>query len=89
MKSNEVAMKRQRAKSMFVDQAERRMETAKKKSTMDDFHLEFAAKFNAPNHGLKPSANRLLRQVKPKDVPKSQKIFDEFQAKLQARYAKN
>lgn len=88
MKSNEVAIKRQRAKSMFVELAERQMGTEKKKTTMDDFHLEFSAKFNSPNRGLKSSADRQLREPKSKDVPQCRKIFDEFKVKLLAKNAR-
>lgn len=86
MNSNEVPMKRNRSKSMFVELAEQQLEVDKK--TMDDLHEEFSAKYNSPNRGLKPSADRQLREPLPMDVPEGREIFEELKLKLQAKNAK-
>lgn len=69
--------KRQRAKSMYAP----RKHAIKKKSTMDDTHLELHAKYESPNRGLKSSAARQLSGPLPKPVTDFQKIYEEFKAK--------
>lgn len=88
MKSNKVPMKRQRVKSMFADRAEQQTGAKKKKITLDDMHLEFSAKYNSPNRGLKSSANRQLREPPPNVVPEGRKFFEELKAKLQEKNSK-
>lgn len=86
MNSNEVAMKRQRAKSMFDEPAKQR--GAGNNKTMEDLHLEFSEKYQSMNRGLKPSADRQLREPLPAVVPESRKIFEELKAILRAKNAK-
>lgn len=78
-------MKRQRAKSVFAEPAEHQMEAKKKKVTLDDMHVEFSAKYNSPNRGLKPSTDRQLRDPPPKAVPEGREFFEELKAILQEK----
>lgn len=84
LNSNEVAMKRQRAKSMFDEPAKQR--GAGNNKTLEYLHLEFSEKYQSMNRGLKPSADRQLRE--PAVVPESRKIFEELKAILRAKNAK-
>lgn len=77
--------KRQRAKSMFVQAKD----PTKKKTTMDDMHLELSAKYGSPNRGLKRSTERQLSDPLPKPVSDFQKIYQEFKEKLQVKNAPN
>lgn len=63
------------------------MKEVDKKKTIVDLNVEFSAKYNSPNHGLKPSADRQLREPLPKSTSDGCKIFEEFKAKLVARKA--
>lgn len=90
--------KRQRSKSMFIDQtyqpieqtAEQPIKTPNNvRFTLDDFHLEFLNKYASWNHGLHPTNNRQLAEPLQNSVFKWEKLFDEFQAKRKAKQAKN
>lgn len=61
----------------------------KKKTTMDDMHSELREKYESPNRGLKPIAQRALSDPLPKPGSAFQQIFDDFKAKIQAKSAKN
>lgn len=78
-------MIRRRAKSLFIAKTDQSIKNDNK-STMDDLHIEFNKKYNSPNHGLKPSADRQLPKMQPQ-LTDCRKIFDELQAKLMVKRA--
>lgn len=78
------AAKRQRAKSMFAEQPSG---SCKRKVTLDDLHVEFSAKYNSANRGLKPRHECQLSKPQPDTASEFQKIYDEFKAKLNAKNA--
>lgn len=76
-------VKRQRAKSMFVE----RSHSQSVKFSMDDMHHEFTARYNSPNRGLKSNADRQLAEAQPQPLSDCQKIYNELKARLLAKRA--
>lgn len=81
------SVKRQRAKSMFVDRTCQPNNAGQNQFTMDDLHVEFTERYSSPNRGLKPSNQRHLSEAQPQQLSDSQKIYNELRAKLAARKA--
>lgn len=84
-KSKPKKVTNQRAKHCEPTEHEQLVEANKNIVGMTDMRTEFLAKFNSPNRGLKPSSVRHLRELPPTNTPPT--IFDEFKAKLKAKFA--
>lgn len=75
---------------MIIDQSDKSTNTPNNVHlTMDDLHDEFFRKYSTPNHGLSPRGIRQLPEPQPKPICMWKKLYDEFQAKREARLAKN
>lgn len=70
-------MRHQRCLSSYAEPAP--------KATMEDLHIEFLEKSNAPNRGLKPGHLRKLPDAEPKPKSDFQKLHDQFKAKLASK----
>lgn len=78
-------VRRERAKSMYVERPLQFNNAGKEKTTMDDMHREFAEMYGRPNRGLRPCCDRQAPEAQPRPISECQKIFNEFKAKLAAR----
>lgn len=88
-KKRRLNVRRERAKSMYVERPLQFNNAGRKKMTMDDMHSEFSEKYNRPNRGLKPGSDRQLPEPQPRPIPECQKILNELKTKLAAKTAKN
>lgn len=78
-------MRRQRAKSVFVESILEPNDANDGNVTMDDLHMEFRGRYNSPNRGLKLASERQIPEAQPKPISQYQKIYDEFVQKLAAK----
>lgn len=81
-------VKRQRAKSMFIESNSWSNNKDRKKATMDDMHLELAKMYSSPKRGLKLSTNRQLPELQPQPLSDFQKMANELKAKVEAKKVK-
>lgn len=77
-------IRRQRAKSMFVDRPVQPHED-EKNITLDDMLMEFRKRYNSFNRGLKPSSDRRMPPPPSKPLTPCEKIFNEMKVKLAAK----
>lgn len=84
-------VRRQRAKSMFVESNDENDETVANegKPTMDDLHMEFRGRYDSPNRGLKPAKERQLPDTPAKPISQFQKVYNELMEKLAAKKNNN
>lgn len=83
---NRKNVRRERAKSMYLERPLQDDDnTANRKNTLDDMHLELAERYSRSNRGLTPSSERQLAEPQPKPISEFQRIYNEFLEKLAAK----